>query len=77
MGIRANIQLTKEKTVKVFESHEDAFDSIRWMFQDMTTAEEKRLKKYLQDHLIRYKGKWAFDYKRLYQWAVIWWDKEI
>jgi hypothetical protein len=76
MGIRANIQLIKEKTVKTFESQEAALNSLRWMFQEMTPGEETRLRRYLEEHLIKHNGQWTFDYKKSHQWAVIWWDKE-
>ncbi len=76
MGIRANINFTREEPVKIYSDHDDAVNSLRWMFQEMTREEESRLRAYLQEHLVPQKDKWAFNYKRSHQWAVIWWDKE-
>jgi len=75
MGISASISFIIEDNQKTFESHEDACESVRWMFQEMTPGEEMSLKKYLRDHLVEENGRLALDYKKTAKWAVIWWDK--
>jgi SAM-dependent methyltransferase len=76
MGIRANIDFIENEKERNFESHEDALNSYIWMFQDMTAKEKEKLKKYLNEHLIKFNGKWSLDYKQTVIWAVIWWKKE-
>lgn len=75
MGIFANISFIIEENNKTFESHEEACESVKWMFQEMTSDEEMSLEKYLRDHLVEENGRLALDYKKISRWAVIWWDK--
>ena len=75
MGILAGISFIVEENNKTFKSHEEAFESMNWMFQDMTHDEEVLLKKYLGEHLVATDGGLTLDYKKTSRWAVIWWDK--
>jgi SAM-dependent methyltransferase len=74
MGIRANIDFITEQNIKLFDNQDSAFNSFRWMFETMTEQEEYLLKKFLNEHLIRHKGKWILDYEKKVQWAVMWWE---
>lgn len=76
MGIHANIAFIVEDNNKTFESHGEAFESVKWMFQDMTPGEEMTLKKYLEEHLTESNGGLTLDYRKTAKWAVIWWDRE-
>lgn len=76
MGIFANISFIAEQESKTFSNREEAFESYKWMFQDITQVEELKLKKYLEDHLVNVNGRLEMDYKRKVRWAVIWWDRE-
>ncbi|MFH0976990.1 MAG: class I SAM-dependent methyltransferase [Spirochaetota bacterium] len=77
MGIRARIDFIIQKNVtKIYDSYEAGLNSYKWMFQDLTKPEEKKLQKFLHDHLVNASGKWTLDYKQKVTWAVIWWDKE-
>ena len=76
MGIHANITFINVDDSKTFESHAEACESMRWMFQDMTRGEDVLLKKYLAVHLVKENGRLHLDYKKTSRWAVIWWDKE-
>ncbi len=75
MGIRANISFIVEENEKTFANHEEASDSLMWMFQDITPVEHERLGGFLKEHLIEADGRLVFDYKRIHTWAVLWWDK--
>ncbi len=75
MGIFANINLITEERNNTFGSIEEALESVRWMFQEMTADEEVKLTKYLEDHLVERDGRLVLDYKKKSTWAVIWWDK--
>jgi len=76
MGIYANVSFTVSRDDKTFRDLEDALDSVRWMIYEMTSTEEKRLRRYLGHHLIRENGRWKLPYRRVVRWAVLWWDKE-
>jgi len=76
MGIFANITFIVEDNDKTFESHAEACESMRWMFQEMTRGEDALLRKYMALHLVKENGRLTLDYKRTSKWAVIWWDKE-
>ncbi len=77
MGIFANISFIVEENDKSFESLEDACESYKWMFQEMTPDEEARLNKFLGEHLVEEKGRFIMNYKKITRWAVIWWDKQL
>lgn len=74
MGIHANIDFITNQNIKIFENHESALNSFRWMIESMTEQEEELLNKFLKEHLIRHKGKWILDYDKKVQWAVLWWE---
>jgi SAM-dependent methyltransferase len=76
MGIHANVAFSKENFKKSFDNHEKAFNSFKWMLDEITTEEDIRLRAYLQEHLVNQNGKWILDYNNNHKWAVIWWDKE-
>ncbi len=75
MGIHASISFITNDNSKTFESHEEACESVKWMFQDMTAAEELSLKNFMEDHLVEVNGRLCLDYRKTSRWAVIWWDK--
>ena len=75
MGIRANVEFITEPNNRGFEDHGDALNAMRWMLDDLTAAEEERLGRYLEEHLVRENGGWRLDYDRAIRWAVIWWRK--
>jgi SAM-dependent methyltransferase len=74
MGIRANVDFITDQKSKTFKNHESAFESYKWMIEAMTENEENLLKKYLKEHLVKHKDKWALDYGKKVRWAVIWWN---
>jgi hypothetical protein len=76
MGIFANVNFLVKKFCRTFASPEEAFNSVSWMFEELSAVEESRLQDYLSGHLIRDGERWKLDYVRKVHWAVIWWDKE-
>ena len=72
MGITANVSLI-ERSPHTFSGEEEAVDSFRWMIDNMTSAEEEALRRYLSRHLIQDGARWKLDYHRPVFWAVIWW----
>ena len=75
MGIFANVNFIIEDNQKTYGSHAEALDSVRWMLDDITSDEEKKLEDYFGRHLIFNEGRWVMDCHRIVRWAVIWWDK--
>ena len=43
----------------------------------LSSREEGRLKTYLNEHLVRRRGRWVLDYPCELRWAVMWWGKEV
>jgi SAM-dependent methyltransferase len=76
MGIQANISFIVEENSKTFDDAEAARDYLKWMLPEMTDDEGHALNLYLQDNMVMKDGKRIFDYKKIFKWAVIWWDKE-
>ncbi|MCC6346287.1 MAG: methyltransferase domain-containing protein [Nitrospirales bacterium] len=76
MGILANVAFVTNRESKTFGSHEEALNSLRWMFADMSAEEEQRLAGYLKEKLVDQNGRWTMSHERVVRWAVIWWEKE-
>ncbi len=66
--------ISLSKTV-TYPSMEEALDSYRWMFKDLTPREEKQLTRYVHDNSSEEDGR--ITVKRSYpaRWALIWWQK--
>jgi SAM-dependent methyltransferase len=75
MGIYANVSLVVKRFCQTFENAEEAFGSVSWMFEELSSAEESHLRSFLSAHLVRAGERWKLDYERRVHWAVIWWDK--
>ncbi len=76
MGIHANITFITEKGPKTFKDHDEALDLLKRKVDGISGEEEKKLKAYLEKHLINDRGRWKLDYQEPMKWAVIWWEKE-
>jgi SAM-dependent methyltransferase len=76
MGILANIAFIREDYNNDWATHEDAVDAQRWMFHNLTSLEEERLRNFMDEHLIRVDGRWRLPYEMQCNWAVMWWEKE-
>jgi SAM-dependent methyltransferase len=76
MGILANVAFVEERRSRAYSSPEEAFASMRWMFDELAPREEERFKAYLERHLVPECGSWKCSYDRIIRWAVMWWEKE-
>ena len=76
MGIHANVTFITEKGPKTFKDHDEALDLLKRKVDGISGEEEKKLKAYLEKHLINDMGRWKLDYQEPMKWAVIWWEKE-
>ncbi|MBF0509283.1 MAG: methyltransferase domain-containing protein, partial [Deltaproteobacteria bacterium] len=76
MGIYANVTFTVHREDKTFLDVDDAINSVRWMIHNITPAEEDRLKRHLNEQLVRENGHWKLPYQNVVRWAVIWWNKD-
>ncbi len=75
MGIFANLTFTINEEDRRFGSVEEAFESVRWMIDQMTPDEEEMLKKFLREYLVLEDGRWRLPRPRVVRWAVLWWEK--
>lgn len=76
LGILADVTFITIRDKKTYNNFNDAFESNKWMFDNITTQEEKRLGNYLKGHLISQDNRLAMSYERLIRWAVISWKKQ-
>jgi SAM-dependent methyltransferase len=72
MGIFAHVSVI-EKQTPTYANAEEAVDSLRWMVENMTPAEEEAMCRFLGAHLVPDGERWRLDYRRPVCWAVIWW----
>jgi hypothetical protein len=63
-----------EKKARSFVGEEDAVDSLRWMLEEMTPAEEEAMRRFVTAHLVPDGQRWRLDYQRPLCWAVINWN---
>ncbi len=75
MGIRPNVSFVEECHRSRWKTHEEALEDQRWMFHNMTSEEEEKVKVYLDQNLIYRDGQWQLPYERKCHWAVMWWPK--
>lgn len=75
MGITAHVAFIDETRNRTYDSPEQAFSAMQWMFDDLTHEEEKRLRSYIEKYLAFRSGRWRFCYDRVIRWAVMWWKK--
>ena len=74
MGILADIAFIRESLDRDWQSREEALDSQRWMFRDLGADEERRLRAYLDEHLVYADGRWKLSYAKECTWAVMSWQ---
>lgn len=76
MGIQAHVTFIEEIRNRLYESPEEAVESMQWMFNDLSSREKEKISDYVKDHLISYCGGWRLSYANVVRWAVMWWEKE-
>lgn len=75
LGIHAQVAFIDEERSRTYGSPDEAFTAMRWMFDDLTLEEEKRLRAYIEKYLTLSSGRWRLCYDRVIKWAVMWWEK--
>jgi cyclopropane fatty-acyl-phospholipid synthase-like methyltransferase len=75
MGIYANVEMIEQKT-RAFTDEEEAVNSLRFMVDNATPAEEEALRRFVSAHLVPAGKLWILDGKRSVEWAMIWWKME-
>lgn len=75
MGIYASITFITDNRQESFSGPDDAYDHLSRFIGRLTGEEKGRLRRFLDDHLVRRNGKWFLDYKKTTRWAVMWWEK--
>ena len=75
MGILANVAFIEESRRKTYESFEEAYASVQWMFGALSPAEEERLRTYIREDILFADGSWQFSHDLVVRWAVMWWEK--
>ncbi|PIE63786.1 MAG: SAM-dependent methyltransferase [Desulfobacterales bacterium] len=77
MGIYPNISMLELDRDTVCSSMEEAFDSYRWMFHDLTPKESGLLRTYLEKHVVKAnKDQIIIRRPHPVRWALIWWQKD-
>ncbi|MDY6824725.1 MAG: class I SAM-dependent methyltransferase [Thermodesulfobacteriota bacterium] len=77
LGIYASVDFTTHPVNRTFDDIDDALDECRWMIQDITPAEEQRLKAFFEKNLIfEENNRWKLPGMKPVRWAVIWWDTQ-
>jgi len=76
MGIYAELGFIVQNIIRSYDSHDDAFADYQWMFEDMTTEEEDRLRRFFRENLEEHNGQWFLTGSEPVRWAVISWDTE-
>jgi len=74
MNIFANVAFITSSRNKTYESRESAYESVRWMFQNISEDEDRKLRAFLSEHLVPHGSGVRLDYDRSVRWAVMWWD---
>ena len=76
LGIHPKIDYIELEHKKIFSTREEAIESICWMVEDVTPAEEKKLAAYIDDRLSHTgENQWLFRRRTPVKWAFISWEK--
>ncbi len=77
MGIHPCVDIISLEPKACFASMEEALNSYRWMFKDLTAKEETGLKEYILDNSHSGEsGELIVNRSHPPRWALIWWKKE-
>jgi SAM-dependent methyltransferase len=76
MDIHPCVDIISLKKTVSFASMDEALESYRWMFKDLTMEEDRKLREYIQSNSST-GTKGEIIVKRPYpiRWALIWWEK--
>ena len=74
LGIQARVDFLTLDSTRTYGSREEALQSYRWMVDDLTALEEKRLVAYVDERLSRSNdGAWQLSRQTPPRWALLWW----
>jgi SAM-dependent methyltransferase len=74
-GIYPNLSFITEVEDKTFTGLDEAVAATRWMVDDMSAAEEDRLRAHLAGRLVKRGGGWALPSPKVTRWAAICWER--
>jgi len=75
-GIHANVEILQLDPDIEFKSMEEALQTYRWMFKEITDTELGKLKKYLESRIIATADCLVLRRRYPPRWAMIWWKQE-
>ncbi|MBI5557615.1 MAG: class I SAM-dependent methyltransferase [Deltaproteobacteria bacterium] len=76
MGIYPRIDYIELEQTKRFSTREEALDSCRWMFDELSPSEEERLGDYVDERLVLDEtGAWRLCRRTPVKWAFLSWEK--
>jgi SAM-dependent methyltransferase len=76
LGIHPNMTILRMARDYTFRNLEEAMDSYTWMFQDLSSDELARLRRYVLDRTVkREAGQFTVRRPTPPEWALIWWQK--
>ena len=77
LGIHPKIDYIELERTKTYASRDEALESCRWMFDDLSPAEEERLAAYVDGRLVHDEaGRVTLRRRARVKWALLSWDKE-
>jgi SAM-dependent methyltransferase len=72
MGVYANVAIL-ERGVRWYPSRQAAAETLRWIVEPMTPAEELAYSRFIDNHLIEAESGWRIQGERQAHWAVLSW----
>ncbi len=76
MGIHARVDFIDLSPAQTYNTRQDAIDSCRWMFDDLTATEDEKLAQHLAGRLQQdNNGQWILINEVCPKWAMISWTK--
>ena len=78
MGIYADVTFVSNagEAGKIYTDLDHAVAGYGWMLGEMTPEEERKLRRYFENHLVRTGDGYALDYRHLVRWAILSWNKD-
>lgn len=76
LDILANVAFIEESRTRAYDTCETACASVQWMFGELSSVEEERLRTYVRENLVFGDGGFKFSHDMKIRWAVLWWEKE-
>ncbi len=75
LGIHPHVEILELNRDTLYASMEEALMSYCWMFRDLTTDEQNKLKEYLHSKTVPHQGDGIVIHRQFPpKWALIWWQ---